>query len=243
MRPPHGSGLLDYNEDHRFPELTSINPGRGPMSAFHEIRFPLEVARGARGGPERRTDVVLTASGREERNARWAHSRRRYDAGSAIRTLVQLETVLAFFEERRGRLYGFRWRDRMDFKSCSLAGTPHFSDQALGQGDGARTSFQLTKLYGGAFAPYRRDIRKPVGPSLRVAVAGVEKTAGVHFDLDETTGIVTFRPANIPAAGQAVTAGFEFDVPVRFDVDRLEVDLSAFDAGSIPHVPLVEILV
>mgnify|MGYP001050127531 FL=1 len=87
------------------------------MAAFHEVRFPVPVALGARGGPERRTDIVTTASGREERNARWAHARRRYDAGSAIRTLTQLEAVLAFFEELRGRLYGFRWRDRIDWKS------------------------------------------------------------------------------------------------------------------------------
>jgi uncharacterized protein (TIGR02217 family) len=201
------------------------------------------VALGARGGPERRTDVVLTASGREERNARWAHSRRRYDAGSAIRTLVQLETVLAFFEERRGRLYGFRWRDRMDFKSCSLAAAPQMVDQSLGVGDGATATFQLRKRYGANFAPYWRDVRKPVGGSVRVAVDGQERLEGEHWDLDLATGSLVFRQGFVPAAGRAVTAGFEFDVPVRFDVDRLEIDLSAFEAGSIPHVPLVEILV
>lgn len=212
------------------------------MANFHEVLFPLAIAFGARGGPERRTDVVVMASGREERNARWAHARRRYDVGSAVRGLSDLEAVLAFFEERRGRLYGFRWRDRLDWKSCALAAEPGPADQTIGQGDGAARVYQLTKLYGGAHAPYRRDIAKPVAASVRIAVQGVEKTAGVDYDLDATTGLVTFRVGKAPAAGAAVTAGFAFDVPVRFDSDRLEIDLAAFDAGHIPSIPLTEIL-
>ena len=208
------------------------------MVAFHEVRFPIALALGARGGPERRTDIVTTASGREERNARWAHARRRYDAGSAIRTLDQLESILAFFEERRGRLHGFRWRDRLDWKSCALAQTPRFSDQALGTGDGATRAFALRKLYGGAFAPYWRDIAKPVAGTVRVGVAGVEAT---QWDVDPATGLVTFRDGHAPPAGAGVTAGFEFDVPVRFDADHLEIDFAAFDAGAIPRIPLVEI--
>lgn len=211
------------------------------MAAFHEVSFPLAVALGARGGPERRTDIVTTASGAEERNARWAHARRRYDVGAAIRTPAQLETTLAFFEERRGRLYGFRWRDRLDFKSCPVAATPRFSDQALGQGDGATASFQLRKLYGGAFSPYWREIAKPVVGSVTVGVAGSEVAEGHAFDLDATSGLVTFRPGHAPPPGAAVTAGFVFDVPVRFDVDYLEIDFAAFEAGAIPHVPLIEI--
>ncbi len=92
---------------------------------------------GSRGGPRRRTDIVTLASGREQRNARWAHSRRRYDAGYGVKTLDALSAVVAFFEERRGRLHGFRWRDRLDHASAagSAAVTP--LDQAIGTGDGA----------------------------------------------------------------------------------------------------------
>lgn len=212
------------------------------MAGFHEIRFPLSLAFGARGGPERLTDIVVTASGREERNARWVHSRRRWDVGSAVRSLADLETVLAFFEERRGRLYGFRWRDRIDHKSCALAATPQPGDQTIGTGDGARAQFQLTKLYGGAHAPYRRDIFKPVAGSVRVAVQGVEKALGVDVDLDETTGLIAFRAQAIPPPGASVTAGFEFDAPARFDLDRIEIDLTAFEAGAIPSIPLIEII-
>lgn len=209
--------------------------------SFHEALFPLDVALGARGGPERRTDVVRLGSGREERNQRWARSRRRWDAGYGVKSLAALASVAEFFEERRGRLYGFRWRDRLDCKSCAPDRTPSALDQSLGQDDGARREFQLRKRYGGAFAPYLREIFKPVAGSVRVAVGGVE-AAPAHFEIDAATGLVRFAVGRVPAAGAPVTAGFLFDTPARFDVDYLEIDLSAFDAGEIPSIPLVEII-
>lgn len=210
------------------------------MPAFHESLFPLDIALGSAGGPERRTEIVALASGREGRNARWAHSRRRYDAGYGIKTYEALSQVIAFFEERRGMLYGFRWRDRLDHSSAAPSVAVSALDQALGFGDGSTDSFQLAKTYGGAFAPYTRPIVKPVAGTVRVAVAGVELDEG-GFDVDMTTGVVTLSEP--PGLGDAVTAGFLFDVPVRFDTDYLEVDLSAFAAGAIPKIPLVEIRV
>ena len=209
--------------------------------SFHEILFPLDVALKSAGGPERKTEIVALGSGREERNARWAHSRRRYDAGYGVKTLDALSQVVAFFEERRGRLHGFRWRDRLDHSSAApgVSATP--LDQVLGTGDGARTAFPLLKLYGAAYAPYQRPIAKPVAGSVRVAVGGVEQSEGVAFTCDTATGVVTFLAGHVPAAGVFVRGGFQFDVPVRFDTDYLEVDLSAFAAGSVPRIPLVEI--
>lgn len=211
------------------------------MTSFHEILFPLDIALKSAGGPERRTEIVAFGSGREQRNARWAHSRRRYDAGYGVKTLSALQQVVAFFEERRGQLYGFRWRDRLDHSSATDAETPSPLDQMLGAGDGARTQFQLTKIYGTSYAPYARPIEKPLPGSVRIAVAGIEKVADTDFTCDATTGIVTFLGEHAPAEGAAVTAGFLFDVPVRFDTDYLEVDLSAFTSGAIPKIPLVEI--
>lgn len=211
------------------------------IAGFHDIRFPLEIALGARGGPERRTEIVTTATGREERNARWAHSRRKYDAGYGVKSITRLAEVIAFFEERRGRLYGFRFRDRLDWTSAPGNATPTPLDQAIGSGDGVRSEFQLTKRYGGSFAPYARPIVKPVAGSVRIAVNGVEKVLGTHFALDAATGAITFQNGYIPASGAAVTAGFIFDVPVRFDTDFLEFDLSGFEAGAIPAIPLVEL--
>lgn len=210
------------------------------MADFHDILFPLDISMKSAGGPERRTEIVAFGSGREARNARWAHSRRRYDAGYGIQTLAALQSVVGFFEERRGRLYGFRWRDRLDHLS-SAPGVPASPlDQGIGVGDGVVTTFQLIKNYGGAFAPYARPIAKPVAGSVRVAVGGSE-LAGDAFSCDSASGIVSFAGGHIPAAGVAITAGFLFDVPVRFDTDYLEVDLSAFTAGAIPKIPVVEI--
>src|SRR5947209_11858568 len=208
--------------------------------SFHEILFPLDIALKSAGGPERRTEIVTFGSGREQRNARWADSRRRYDAGYGIKTLEALQAVVAFFEERRGQLHGFRWRDRLDHASAAPGAPVSPLDQGIGTGDGATAVFQLVKTYGAGFAPYAREIKKPVAGSVRVAVAGGE-VSGTAFSCDATTGIVTFLPGHIPAAGAAITAGFLFDVPVRFDTDYLEVDLSAFAAGAIPKIPLVEI--
>ncbi len=211
-------------------------------ASFHEVSFPLAIALQGRGGPRRKTDIVTTGSGREERNAKWGQSRRFYDAGSGVKTLADLATLVAFFEERRGRLYGFRWRDRMDDRSCSPGLTPSATDQVIGTGDGSTRIFQLAKTYGGQFAPYRRVINKPVDGSVKIAVNGAVAQAGVAFDCDPTGGMVIFRTNAIPAFGTTITAGFRFDVPVRFDTDELSIDLSAFIAGEVPSIPLVEIM-
>ena len=209
------------------------------MTGFHEILFPLAIALGARGGPERRTDVVTLGSNRERRNARWARSRRRWEAGYGVKTFADLADIVDFFEERRGRLYGFRWRDRADHSSAPPGQAPTAGDQAIGQGDGARNTFQLAKTYGGAFAPYTREIMKPVAGSLRVAVAGGE-LAPAQFSVDATTGLITLATA--PPAGATVTAGFLFDTPARFDTDFLDIDHTGFEAGEIPKIPILEIL-
>src|SRR3954454_22212979 len=210
--------------------------------SFHEILFPLDIALRSAGGPQRRTELVTFGSGREQRNARWADSRRRYDAGYGVKTLQALHAVVAFFEERRGQLHGFRWRDRLDHASAAPGAPVSPLDQGIGIGDGATAVFQLVKTYGAGFAPYAREIKKPVAGSVRVALAASEGSAAA-FSCDTTTGVITFLAGHSPAAGAAIPAGFLFDVPVRFDTDYLEVDLSAFAAGAIPKIPLVEIRV
>ncbi len=208
---------------------------------FHDVRFPTDISRGAQGGPERRTDIVVLGSGFEERNARWAHSRRSYNAGYGVKSLDALHQVIAFFEERRGRLHGFRWKDHGDWTSGAPEAAVTMLDQSLGLGTGTHADFQLVKRYGQAYAPYDREIKKPVAGSVVIAVAGTAQTAGVDFDVDQATGIVTFRAGRIPAAGAAITAGFAFDVPVRFDTDKLEISIQGFRHGAIPAIPIVEI--
>ena len=205
------------------------------MTAFHDVLFPLAIALGSRGGPQRRTEIVTLGSGAEERNARWRHSRRRYNAGYGVKSLRQLAEVVAFFEERRGRLYGFRWHDRLDHMSCRPGDVPAASDQLIGVGDGETRTFQLRKLYGAEHDPYDRPITKPVAGSVAVAVDGF----AAEVSVDHATGRVTLAEA--PVAGVPVTAGYRFDVPVRFDTDALDADLSGFEAGAIPDIPLMEI--
>jgi uncharacterized protein (TIGR02217 family) len=209
--------------------------------SFHEVRFPTDISRQSQGGPERRTDIVVLGSGHEERNTRWADSRRSYNAGYGVKSLDDLHKVIVFFEECRGRLHGFRWRDPSDWKSCSSELAPSALDQQIGVGDDATRTFQLVKTYGGAFAPWRRAITKPVVGSVVVAVDGVSKSEGADFDADAATGVVMFTIPATPASGAIITAGFLFDVPVRFDTDRLEVNLQGFRHGAIPNIPLIEI--
>ena len=205
--------------------------------AFHEIRFPDNISRGARGGPERRTQVVELASGDEERNASWINSRRRYDVAYGIRRADDLAAVVAFFEARNGRLFGFRTKDWADYKSSlpSLAIFP--TDQQIGTGTGSLKTFQLTKRYTSGAQSWTRTIAKPVSGTVRIALNGIEQMAG--WTVDTTTGTVTFTTA--PGAGVAITAGFEFDVPVRFDTDMLDVTLDIERLGSITSIPLLEI--
>jgi len=201
---------------------------------FHDLRFSPALSFASTGGVERRTEIVTLASGHEERNTPWAQARRRYDAGLGLRSLDDLHAVLAFYEARRGPLHAFRWKDWLDHRSCAPSETPAPTDQPIGTGDGATDSFRLAKSYG-SVAPTVRPITRPVEGSVRIAVDGVETAASV----DHATGIVTF--AAPPAADAAITAGFEFDVPVRFASDRLEVNLAAFEAGEIPSIPILEV--
>jgi uncharacterized protein (TIGR02217 family) len=204
--------------------------------SFHDIRFPLALALGATGGPERLTDIARLASGAESRNARWAGSKRRWEAGGGVIRSDQAHELLAFFEARRGRMHGFRFRDPVDWKSCSPSQAISATDQPLGAGDGARTQFQLVKRYASGGASWDRTITRPVEDTVLVAIDG-ELTTDIEMDL--ATGIVAFDVA--PAEGAVLSAGFEFDVPVRFDADRLEVALVGYDAVRVVRAPLVEI--
>lgn len=211
------------------------------LQAFHEVRFPLGLALGAAGGPEWRTEIITLANGREARNSPWAQSRRRWDAGVGVKTLADLHTLVAFFEARRGRLHGFRWRDPVDHASCAPGQTPSPADQPLGVGDGATSSFSLIKRYVSGAHSVDRTITKPVAGTVLLAVDLTPQTEGVDFTVDATTGQVTFTSP--PATQATITAGYEYDTPVRFDVAQLSINLDTFAAGAAPSAPVVEIMV
>jgi uncharacterized protein (TIGR02217 family) len=203
------------------------------LNAFHEVRLPLTLAFGAQGGPERRTDIVALASGGEARNAVWSGSRRRWELGGAITKIEALHELVSFFEARRGQLHGFRFRDVVDDRSAKPGETVSSMDQTLGVGDGTRSIFELVKSYGDV----QRRIFKPVPGSVRAAVNGQEISDIV---VSSASGTVRFQ--DVPPEGAIVTAGYVFDVPVRFDTDHLETSLEAFGAGRAGQVPIVELL-
>jgi uncharacterized protein (TIGR02217 family) len=212
------------------------------IASFHDVLFPLPISFGATGGPERRIEVAKLTSGKEQRNARQAHSRRQYDAGTGVRSIDDLKEIIRFFEARRGKLTAFRFRDPFDNASRDDGAAVTAADQVLGAGNGTQDRFKLVKTYGSGADAYARPIRKPVAGSLRVSVNGVEKVLTTHFSFDDATGEVVFVPGSVPASGQSVAAGYEFHVPVRFDLDHLSVSLTAFKAGQVPTIPLAEVL-
>ncbi len=208
---------------------------------FHDIRFPANLSFGSVGGPERRTEIVTLANGFEERNTPWAHSRRRYDAGVSLRSLDDVDALIAFFEARSGQLHGFRWKDWADYKSCLPSKTPSAVDQLIGLGDGDQLVFPLSKTYRSGEVSYTRPIAKPVLGTVLVAIDGDPKVETLEFDIDTATGLVSFPTP--PDPGVRITAGFEFDVPVRFDTDRIQASVASFKAGDVPSVPVVELRV
>ena len=208
---------------------------------FHNVRFPANLSFGSVGGPERRTEVVTLANGFEERNTPWAHSRRRYDAGVSMRSLDDIETLIAFFEARQGQLYAFRWKDWSDYKSCKASADPAFTDQIIGVGDGVQTVFPLKKTYRSGTEIYEREIVKPVSGTITIGIQGTQKTETIDYTVDVNTGLVSFTAP--PDEGVEVTAGYEFDVPVRFDTEIIQTSVANFQAGDVPSVPIIEVRV
>ncbi|WP_299559718.1 DUF2460 domain-containing protein [uncultured Sulfitobacter sp.] len=208
---------------------------------FHEVLFPPDLSFGALGGPQRRVDVVTLANGYEERNTPWAHSRRVYDAGLGMRSLDDIERVIAFYEARFGQMFGFRWKDWSDYKSSRPSAAIAYDDQDIGTGDGTRTQFQIIKTYRSGGHAYARPITKPVVGSVLVMVEQDEKRETIDYTLNSKSGMIVFN--HPPDPDTRVYAGYEFDVPVRFDSDRILTNIASFQAGQVPDIPIREVRV
>ncbi len=198
--------------------------------AFEEVRFPTDISYGSSGGPEYSTDIVEIASGFEQRNSNWASARARYNVAHGVKTKTQLDALIAFFRARKGRAHGFRFKDWADFQA---------SAELIGVGNGTATSFQLTKKYSSGSQTETRTILKLVSGTVNIYKNSVLQSSGVS--VNHNSGVVTFTTA--PASGVNITADFEFDVPVRFDTDRLSSSIDQYGSHSWYDIPLVEIRV
>jgi uncharacterized protein (TIGR02217 family) len=200
------------------------------MTAFHEVQFPPDISYGAAGGPAYSTSVVATLSGHEKRNTNWSQARGRWNVAHGLKKREQVATLISFFRARKGRAHGFRFKDWTDYQAFA---------QSLGAGDGTTKTFQLVKLYASGGVIESRTIAKPVAATVKLTLGGVEQTSG--WTLDTTTGLVTFTTA--PGNGVAVAADFEFDVPARFDTDRMELTIETYQLARWTEIRVVEIRV
>lgn len=203
------------------------------VQPFDDVEFPIAIGAEASVAPGFSTNVVTSASGHEYRNANWNQARLRFDAGPGVRSEAEMQELIGFFRARRGSAVAFRFRDPFDHSSNGMAGPPGPADQPLGPGDGERTSFELIKTYGDGEA---RRITRPSPGSVRVSINGDEQVSGWSLD---PMGVIRFDEP--PEADAVIAAGFQFDVPVRFADDRLEINRSTFLAGEAPSVPLIEV--
>lgn len=196
--------------------------------SFVEIQFPADISYGSSGGPTFSTDVIEAFSGFEQRNINWSAARARYNVAHGVKTQSQLDELIAFFRARQGKAIGFRFKDWTDYQAVA---------QNIGTGNGSQTIFQLTKKYTSSVT-VTRVIKKPVNnATLKVYLNAILQSSG--FTVNYATGEITFTTA--PGSGVAVTADFEFDVPVRFDTDQLDAAIDDFGTRSWSDIPLVEV--
>lgn len=204
---------------------------------FDDIQFPGKISLNSVAGPEFSTEVTETAGGFEKRNQNWSGARLRFNVATGVRTEADYEEVLSFFYGRAGRARAFRFQDWSDFKSCGIDDAPAHDDQVLGVGDGAKQFFQLQKSYVSGPVTYVRNITRPIAGTVKVGLGGINQPSG--WSINHDTGLITF--ATPPAVGIAVSAGFEFDIPARFDIDRLEPIHLFQGAVQLPELPVVEV--
>ncbi len=207
------------------------------MAFIETPRFPESIAFGSSGGPLFSTSVVILSSGFEKRNANWSEPLRRWDVSAGIKTEADMNTLILYFQAMQGRTHGFRFKDFTDFRSVSPELPVGISDQTLGTGDGIKTVYQVIKNYTTGTLTQVKTLKKLVTGTVKVSFDDVEQVSG--FTIDHNLGTITFTAA--PGVGVVVKAGYEYDVPVRFDIDNLEISLTAFEARELPAIPVREL--
>jgi uncharacterized protein (TIGR02217 family) len=199
------------------------------MPDFHDTRFPTDISYGSEGGPEFSTEVVETASGAEYRNCNWEYPRERWNVAYGVREMGQLQLLSQFFYARQGKAHSFRFYNHDDHDAMA---SPTIKLTTAGK-------YQLTKEYTSGGYTFVRKITKPLSETLLVYVDGT-LAQSTDWTLDSLTGIITFANGHHPITNAVVTATFSFDVPMRFDIDHLPINLADYKARSVT-VPIIEV--
>src|SRR3984957_518343 len=134
------------------------------IAAFHEVRFPPNIAYGASGGPEFNTTVAANLAGYEQRNINWPAARGKWDISTGIKSQSDMQAVIAFFRARFGKAYGFRFKDWSDYQGTG---------ELIGTGDGSNKIFQLVRNYVSGSYSYQRQIKKPVNATVKIYLNSV----------------------------------------------------------------------
>ena len=200
--------------------------------SFVEVQFSPSISLGATGGAMFSTDIIETYSGWEQRNINWSESRGRWNVATGIKTNADMDNFIAFFRSRKGRAVGFRFKDWTDYQVIN---------GDIATGDGSISNFQLRKQYISGNTTVNRPITKPVEGSYSIFIDGIEQVEAVDYTLDATTGIITFNTA--PANNEVITASFEFDIPVRFDTDMMDITANTNALKSWGNIPVIELRV
>lgn len=196
--------------------------------SFLEIRFPESISFNSSSILEFNTTIVKSKNGYEQRNINWNSNKMKFNIINGIKTKTELDELITFFRNVRGAGYGFRFKDFTDYIG---------ENQYLGVGDGETKEFQLIKSYRVSDnIVYYRKITKPVISTVRVFINDIESK---DFNIDLTTGLITLN--TVPEIDSIIKANFEFDVPVRFENDIMEITMNSINSGNIKDITLIEI--
>lgn len=200
---------------------------------FVEIRFPTDISYGANGGAMFNTDIVTSYTGHEQRNINWDKARAKYSISLTNKMKTEIKDIIAFFYARRGKAIGFRFKDWLDYEVIN---------QELAVGDGVKTQYQLMKVYDSGGIQYKRVITKPIRDTMVIRFNdGLNLEEDLDYTIDYATGIITFESNSIPTDNDLIIVSFEFDVPVRFDSDELNISTTDLNANTWSSIQLVEL--
>lgn len=207
--------------------------------AFHDVKLPDDIERGAQGGPRFKTTVLTLSSGHERRNIDWENTRGFWDIGYGLQNKTDFSLVQDFFYARQGKAHSFRFKDWSDFA---------IDDQTMMTTDTSTSTVSMFKRYTSGGVNFDRPITKPLASGWTCTVNAVSATvvydttpAVLEVNIDTLTGLITLGATHAATTGQDVNLTGEFDIPCRFDTDAFDVNLQLYNAGAIPSLPVMEV--